>query len=163
MKYYYTLDSENYIVNWSVGASFDGSTELDSSVVVPDDLKTCSCNAKCYKLENGSFTFDNDKAATCEIEYETDNAKNCPATKEEVNSKQDKLTVGDNITINNNVISAKDTTYSNATTTAAGLMSSTDKKKINSSITSSQITSIEVVTEYPTTEVSGVLYIKTGE
>ena len=163
MKYYYTLDSENYIVNWSVGASFAGSTELDSSVVVPDDLKTCSCNAKCYKLENGAFTFDNDKAATCETECEENNNKYCPATKEDLNSKQDKLTAGTNITISDNVISAKDTTYSEASTTAAGLMSVSDKTKLNDSITSSQITSIEVVTEYPTTEVSGVLYIKTGE
>lgn len=87
MKYYYTLDSNNYIVNWSVGASFSGATELPSSVVVPDDLKTCSCDAKCYKLEDGVFTFDTAKAAQCETECEEDNAKYCPATKQEIPKK----------------------------------------------------------------------------
>lgn len=40
-------------------------------------------------------------------------------------------TAGDNITISNNVISATDTTYSNATTETAGLMSTDDKTKLN--------------------------------
>ena len=45
--------------------------------------------------------------------------------------KQGNLTAGSNITINNGTISATDTTYSNATTTTAGLMSATDKVKLN--------------------------------
>lgn len=45
--------------------------------------------------------------------------------------KQDKLTPGTNITISGNTISAKDTTYGVATTSANGLMSSTDKSKLD--------------------------------
>lgn len=48
-----------------------------------------------------------------------------------VTSKQDKLTAGTNITIINNTISAKDTTYDVATQSANGLMSSTDKTKLD--------------------------------
>lgn len=44
---------------------------------------------------------------------------------------QDKLTAGSNITIDDNTISATDTTYSDATTASAGLMSSTDKVKLD--------------------------------
>ena len=56
-------------------------------------------------------------------------------TKEEtdtkMNTKQDKLTAGNNITISNNTISAKDTTYAVATNSVDGLMSKTDKAKLN--------------------------------
>lgn len=46
-------------------------------------------------------------------------------------SKQDVLTAGNNISITNNVISATDTTYLDATTSASGLMSASDKTKLN--------------------------------
>ena len=45
--------------------------------------------------------------------------------------KQDKLTAGTNITISGTMISAKDTTYSVATTSTNGLMSKDDKKKLD--------------------------------
>lgn len=45
--------------------------------------------------------------------------------------KQDALTAGSNITISGGIISATDTTYSDATTSASGLMSPTDKTKLN--------------------------------
>ena len=45
--------------------------------------------------------------------------------------KQDKLTPGTNITISGTTISAKDTTYGVATASANGLMSSTDKAKLD--------------------------------
>lgn len=44
---------------------------------------------------------------------------------------QDKLTAGTNIAISGTTISATDTTYSDATTASDGLMSSTDKVKLN--------------------------------
>lgn len=48
------------------------------------------------------------------------------------NDKQDKLTAGANVTIDeNNVVSATDTTYEVATTSANGLMASADKIKLN--------------------------------
>lgn len=49
----------------------------------------------------------------------------------DISGKQDKLTAGANITLSGNTISAKDTTYSNATTSKAGLMSATDKTNLN--------------------------------
>ena len=48
-----------------------------------------------------------------------------------IETKQDKLGAGPNITIINNTISAKDTTYDVATQSANGLMSSADKKKLD--------------------------------
>ena len=48
-----------------------------------------------------------------------------------INAKQDKLSAGNNITIANNTISAKDTTYSTATSSIDGLMSKTDKSKLD--------------------------------
>ena len=49
----------------------------------------------------------------------------------DVSGKQDKLTAGTNITISGSTISAKDTTYSDATQSAHGLMTAVDKKKLD--------------------------------
>ena len=48
----------------------------------------------------------------------------------QVASKQNKLTAGTNITISGSAISAKDTTYNDATQSAHGLMTAADKKKL---------------------------------
>lgn len=56
---------------------------------------------------------------------------NLCATKTELSAKQDKLTAGTNITIDGTTISAKDTTYGVATTSANGLMSASDKAKLD--------------------------------
>lgn len=53
------------------------------------------------------------------------------STKSEVSAKQDKLTAGTNITISGTTISAKDTTYGTASTSSAGLMSASDKSKLD--------------------------------
>lgn len=50
---------------------------------------------------------------------------------QDISGKQDKLTAGANVMINGNTISAKDTTYSDATQSAHGLMSAADKKKLD--------------------------------
>ena len=49
-------------------------------------------------------------------------------------TKQGTLTAGSNITINGGTISATDTTYSNATTETAGLMSAADKAKLDEQV-----------------------------
>lgn len=59
---------------------------------------------------------------------------------------QDKLTAGSNISISNNTISAIDTTYSDATTASAGLMSSADKTKLDGLTTYSAGTGIAIST-----------------
>ena len=46
-------------------------------------------------------------------------------------NKQNKLTAGANVQINNNTISATDTKYNNATQSTAGLMSASDKTKLD--------------------------------
>lgn len=48
--------------------------------------------------------------------------------------KQDALTAGANVTIDGATISAKDTTYTEATTSKAGLMSALDKKKLDKKV-----------------------------
>lgn len=67
-------------------------------------------------------------------------------------AKQGTLTAGSNITINGNTISATDTTYSNATTSTAGLMSAADKTKldsINASLVGTQASPIDLTTLSP--------------
>ena len=62
---------------------------------------------------------------------------------QDISGKQNKLTAGTNITISGATISAKDTTYSAATTTAAGLMSATDKTKLNGIATGANKTVVD--------------------
>lgn len=50
----------------------------------------------------------------------------------DISGKQDKLTAGANIAISGNTISAKDTTYGNASASVAGLMSAADKTSLDS-------------------------------
>lgn len=57
---------------------------------------------------------------------------------------QDKLTAGTNITISGTTISATDTTYSDATTATAGLMSTADKVKLDGLISYSAGTGISI-------------------
>lgn len=61
----------------------------------------------------------------------TDNTMSQDAITKELEKKQNTLSAGNNITIENNVISATDTTYENATTETNGLMSSEDKSKLD--------------------------------
>lgn len=49
----------------------------------------------------------------------------------DISGKQDKLTAGTNITIDGNTINAKDTTYNDATQSTHGLMTASDKKKLD--------------------------------
>lgn len=58
------------------------------------------------------------------------------------NNKQNKLTAGTNVSISGNTISATNTTYPVATTSANGLMSSADKTNLNNI----QVTGIKVIT-----------------
>ena len=62
-------------------------------------------------------------------------------------SKQDKLIAGSNIQIaeDGKTISATDTTYVDATTSTSGLMSATDKTKLDGVATGAQVNTIETV------------------
>jgi len=72
----------------------------------------------------------------------------------DLSGKQDKLTAGDNITIDGTTISAKDTTYSNASADTAGLMSAEDKAKLDT--ISEGSTKVVVDTELSSTSTNPV-------
>lgn len=61
----------------------------------------------------------------------------------DISGKQDKLTAGTNITISGNTISAKDTTYGNASASVAGLMSAADKTKLDGIATGANKTAVD--------------------
>lgn len=63
----------------------------------------------------------------------------------DLSGKQNKLTAGSNIQISGSTISATDTTYSPATSSANGLMSSTDKAKIDTVEENAQENKIESI------------------
>lgn len=82
---------------------------------------------KCYiKPINGIPKSDLDAT----VQSSLDKADSALQKHQDISGKQDKLTAGTNITINDTIISAKDTTYNNAST-AAGLMSAEDKAKLD--------------------------------
>lgn len=107
-------------------------------------------------LSNYTFSADVDKAALAAVETKADDAKtaasnaSAAAGKAEtaakaatdaaaknakaIAGKQDALTAGANVTIDGATISAKDTTYTEATTSKAGLMSAFDKKKLDNKV-----------------------------
>lgn len=104
-------------------------------------------------LANYTFSADVDKAALSAVEAKADEAKNAASnaiaaagkaedaaraanTAAEKNAKaiegkQDALTAGANVSIDGETISATDTTYGEATTAKAGLMSAADKVKLD--------------------------------
>lgn len=127
-------------------------------------------------LSNYTFSADVDKAALAAVETKADDAKTAAsnasaaagkaetaaktatdaaeANAKAIAGKQDKLTAGANVTIDGATISAKDTTYTEATTSKSGLMSAADKKKLDKAIKSGD----ELMTTNPSTPGS-TLYI----
>ena len=109
------LTLDNYTFNADVDSS-----DLSSISTKVDEARTESSNAlaaagKAEERANAA----NDAAAA--------NAQAIAANATAISTKQDALIAGKNITIDGAKISATDTTYSNATQEAAGLMSSADK------------------------------------
>ena len=108
------------------------------------------------KLEGYTFSADVDAAALKAVEGKADaaaaSASNASAAAgkaeaaakaatvaadanaKAIAGKQDALTAGANVTIDGATISAKDTTYTEATTSKAGLMSALDKKKLDNKV-----------------------------
>lgn len=108
------------------------------------------------KLNNYTFSAEVDAAALKAVEGKADGANaaasnaSAAAGKAEaaakaatvaadanakaIAGKQDALTAGANVTIDGATISAKDTTYTEATTSKAGLMSALDKKKLDKKV-----------------------------
>lgn len=78
---------------------------------------------------------------------------------QDISGKQDKIVAGTNITIANDgkTISATDTTYNDATTSASGLMSATDKIKLNGIATGAEV---NVQSDWNESSSSSDAYIK---
>lgn len=109
------LTLDNYTFNADVDAS-----DLSSISTKVDEARTEASNAlaaagKAEERANSA----NDAAAA--------NAQAIAANATAISTKQDALIAGKNITLDGAKISATDTTYSNATQDAAGLMSAVDK------------------------------------
>ena len=109
------LTLDNYTFNADVDAS-----DLSSISTKVEEARTESSNAlaaagKAEERANAA----NDAAAA--------NAQAIAANATAISTKQDALIAGKNITLDGAKISATDTTYSNATQDAAGLMSAVDK------------------------------------
>lgn len=109
------LTLDNYTFNADVDAS-----DLSSISTKVENARTVASNAlaaagKAEERANAA----NDAAAA--------NAQAIAANATSISTKQDALIAGKNITLDGAKISATDTTYSNATQEAAGLMSSVDK------------------------------------
>ena len=109
------LTLDNYTFNADVDAS-----DLSSISTNVEEARTEASNAlaaagKAEERANAA----NDAAAA--------NAQAIAANATAISTKQDALIAGKNITLDGAKISATDTTYSNATQDAAGLMSSADK------------------------------------
>ena len=88
-----------------------------------------------YALNNSGFTAEQWAAINSGITSGLVEKLSALPTNRELTTllegKQDTLTAGANITISNNTINATDTTYSTATTSADGLMSASDKSKLD--------------------------------
>lgn len=127
----HTLDWEGNA--WYAGDVYVGSTSgtnKDSGsvkLVKETDLKTVATS--------GSYNDLTNKPTIPSIDSILSSTSTNPVQNKVINTalnnKQPKLTAGTNITITNNTISAKDTTYEAATGDTNGLMASTDKTKLD--------------------------------
>lgn len=118
-----TGTNENPILNFTLVKGEKGDTYDDTEL--KNDISSINANIKAnYYNKTETDTKLDTKANTSDVYNKTE-------TDEKLESKQDKLTAGTNITISNNTISAKDTTYSTATSSTDGLMSKNDKSKLD--------------------------------
>ena len=109
------LTLDNYTFNADVDSS-----DLSSLSTKVEDARTEASNAiAAAGKDEERANAANDAAAA--------NAQAIAANATAISTKQDALIAGKNITLDGAKISATDTTYSNATQDAAGLMSSADK------------------------------------
>jgi len=115
-----------------VWSKLKGSFASSKCDIMREGLEYLATDFGDYDLENNDYD-----AGTAEdaIESVIDN---------KLSGKQDALTAGDNITISGAKISAKDTTYGVATIGTAGLMSASDKMKLDGVATGATNTVVAV-------------------
>lgn len=109
------LTLDNYTFNADVDASDLSSISTKVEEARAEASNALAAAGKAEERANAA----NDAAAA--------NAQSIAANATAISTKQDALIAGKNITLDGAKISATDTTYSNATQEAAGLMSSVDK------------------------------------
>ena len=113
-----------------VGASYDSTTQEIVLTLKNGTTVRFSVAALVSGLQT-EITSDNKLASDLVDDTNSINKFVTTSDKTTWNGKQDALTPGNNINISNNVISATDTTYNDATTEISGLMSASDKTKLN--------------------------------
>ena len=121
------LTLDNYTFNADVDAS-----DLSSISTKVEDARTEASNALAAagKAEERANAANDASAA---------NAQAIAANATSISTKQDALIAGKNITLDGAKISATDTTYSNATQDAAGLMSAVDKALLDGIMTGATV------------------------
>ena len=130
------------------GLSLDGCT-------FNADVDKAALTAVEEKAVEAKTAASNASAAAGKAETAAKAATDAAATNAKaIAGKQDKLTAGANVTISGSTISAKDTTYAEATPSKAGLMSAADKGRLDKAIKSGD----ELMTTNPSTPGS-TLYI----
>ena len=130
------------------GLSLDGYTfnaDVDKAALAAVEAK--AVEAKTAASNASAAAGKAETAAKAATDAATANAK-------AIAGKQDKLIAGANVTISGSTISAKDTTYAEATPSKAGLMSAADKGRLDKAIKSGD----ELMTTNPSTPGS-TLYI----
>lgn len=105
--------------------SYTFSAEVDAAALAAVESKAVAAEAS---ASNASAAAGKAEAAA---KAATDAAD---ANAKAIAGKQDALTAGANVTIDGSTISSTDTTYTEATTSKAGLMSALDKKKLDNKV-----------------------------
>ena len=101
------------------------SAEVDSEALAAVEAKADKAVADASNASAAAGKAETAAKAASEAAEKNDKA---------IAGKQDALTAGANVTIDGATISAKDTTYTEATTSKAGLMSALDKKKLDNKV-----------------------------
>jgi len=130
--------SQQDISNWNGKSNFSGSyNDLTDKPTIPSEVTETTVSNWGFTKNTGTYSKPSggipSTDMTSEVQTSLGKADSALQSHQDISGKQDVLIAGSNITIasDGKTISATDTTYSNATTGAAGLMSAEDKTKLN--------------------------------
>lgn len=113
-------------------AYFAGSGLTLTNYTFSAEVDSAALKAVESKADAAAASASNASAAAGKAETAAKAATDAAAANAKaIAGKQDKLTAGANVTIDGATISAKDTTYTEATTSKAGLMSAADKGRLD--------------------------------
>lgn len=133
----------------------DGTTKTATTQDTTYSTATTSANGLMSSTDKAKLDAIASGANKTTVDSALSSTSTNPVQNKVINSaltgKQDKLTAGTNITISGSTISAKDTTYGNASESADGLMSAADYAKL--AAISASATADEAITEEDINEV----------